>query len=746
MTLKFGSKEWLAFVIPILLLTDLAILLNIPFLRQILGFLFLTILPGLLILQILKLNKIEFTEKVVLSVGISISFLMFFGLLINNLSLSIGYLTPLSTISLLILFNIAFIALATIGYRQNKNPVFSLPNFNLSVSEKTFLIVPILLPALSISGIHLLNTADNNIILMFMLILIPIYIIFICIFNQKFPKRLYPAVIFLISLSLLLIYALRFSHIFGSDVHTEYYLFRRTLNNLHWTILGYTSLDACLSISLLPAIYQSILDINAQEYLFRFIYLSICSFSPLAIYVISKKYVSELYAFLASFFFISQSTFLNAPISPRTNIAIFFAALAVMVFFNDKIDPLKRRFLFILFILSVVVSHYTTAYIFFFVILFTWFVVEIFSKRYAFNKQITLTIVLLFFCFIFFWYSQVTETAFNTGVSYIESTFSNLNNLFVEELMNPEIEKLGGQGLTYPIDKVRVINTWATFILIGIGVYTMVRRYKEMVAISNVKLKKPDFLKTKFEIEYLTMASIGAGLLVAVIVLPYISRHYSLERMYSFIIIILSICFIIGSITLSKQTFKKSLIKNLSLKKKALPKKQKKAWKDEIGKEKGNRKSVSGKNTSQVRAYLIILLILIPYFLFETDMMDQIFGPADGISLNIEGGRGYAHYVHDQDSCAAKWLKGYAETNCIVYTDVFVNREKLISQGEFSPRSAVSTSYLKYKKGYIYLSYSNVVNGKLVTPEGVVNMSDCADVFVGKDMIYDNGGSEVWRS
>ena len=51
-----------------IILADLAILLNIPFLRQILGFFFLAFLPGLLILQILKLNEVGFTEKFVLAV------------------------------------------------------------------------------------------------------------------------------------------------------------------------------------------------------------------------------------------------------------------------------------------------------------------------------------------------------------------------------------------------------------------------------------------------------------------------------------------------------------------------------------------------------------------------------------------------------------------------------------------------------------------------------------------------------
>jgi uncharacterized membrane protein len=352
MVLKFGAEKCFVFIISILLLTDLAILLNIPFLRQIFGFLFLTILPGFLILKILKLDKIGSTEKVVLSVGLSIAFLMFFGLLINNLSLSLDYETPLSTISLLISFNIACILLAITGYKLNRDTVFTLPNLNLSTSEKAFLIVPVLFPVLSIFGMHLMNTTDNNIILMLLYLVIPLYVIFVCFFNQKFPKRLYPVVIFSISVSLLLLYMLRFPHIHGRDVHSEYCLFRMTLNNLYWSV-RHSLLGACLSISLLPAIYQSIMNVNAQEYLFKGVSLTICSFSPLAIYIMAKKYISELYAFLASFFFISQSAFLTAVRIPRTDIAIFFAALAVMVFFNDKIDPLKRRFLFIIFILSV---------------------------------------------------------------------------------------------------------------------------------------------------------------------------------------------------------------------------------------------------------------------------------------------------------------------------------------------------------------------------------------------------------
>ena len=722
-----GAKKFFLFLALLLISTDLAILLNIPFLRQILGFIFLTILPGLLILHILNLNKLEFTEKFVLSVGLSISFLMLFGLLINNLSLNIGYETPLATISLLISFNIVFIVLGIVGYTINKNPIFSLPNLNLSTSEKAFLIVPILFPALSIFGMHLMNTTDNNIILMILLFLIPIYVVFVCFFNQKFPKRLYPVVIFLISISLLLILMLRFPHIYGGDVHTEYYLFRKTLNDLHWSIAGYTALDACLSISLLPAIYQSIMNVNAQEYLFKGVYVAIYSFVPVAIYVISKKYVGELYAFLASFFYISQLVFLMTAANPRTYLAIFFIALAVMVFFTDKIDPLKRRIVFIVFMLSTVVSHYSSTYIFFFTILFTWFAVEIFSKRFIFKKKTTLTLVILFFAFIFFWYSQVTETAFNAGVGFIEDTFSNLNNFFVEELRNPAIKSLYAPEIKNPIlGRVYFIVTWSTFIFIGIGVFTMIKRYKEMIAIPHVKHKKPDFLKTKFEMEYLTMALACVGLLVIAVALPYILTGYGIQRLYPLMLVILSVCFVIGGVALSHFFF-------------FYNKKRKPVLKEK-------------NNILQVRAYLIILVILIPHFLFQTGAIYQIFGVPTSICLN-SCGEGYDRdYLHDQECCAAKWLIMKGEKDSRIYSTDMFGKQGLISQCEISPNRINMHSFSMREKlgGYIYLSYNNVVNGKLVARRGTgvyetCNMSEYSDMFIGKNKIYNSAGSEIYK-
>ena len=89
--------------------------------------------------------------------------------------------------------------------------------------------------------------------------------------------------------------SLRSNHIIGVDIHAEYNLFDNTSINNHWIISKNPStLDACVTISLLPAIYQKILNIN-PELLFKFLFILFFSISPILIYLISNKYVKKRY-------------------------------------------------------------------------------------------------------------------------------------------------------------------------------------------------------------------------------------------------------------------------------------------------------------------------------------------------------------------------------------------------------------------------------------------------------------------
>lgn len=678
-------------------LANLMIVLNVYPLRQILGFILLATLPGVLIIQVLKLDKIESIEKFVLSIGISISFLILFGLLINDLLFAAGYSEPLSTISFLIPFNIVLVVLLTIICKSNKSMTFYISISNLSNIEKVFLITPISFLTLSIAGTSLMKIENNNSVLLILFFLIAIYVILVCIFYQRLSKRLYPIVIFLIGMSILILLPLRSDHIIGIDSHKEYYLFQMTLNNLHWKITESSTLGGMISISLLPTIFQSILN-SQPEFIFKILYPLIYSICPLVVYILSKKYVGEFYAFLSSCFFMFQWIFLWTEYNARTSIAILFFGLSMMVLFNDNMINVKKNFLIIMFMASSILSHYSTTYIFFIIMLGTFIGMEIIYNKFAIKGVIQSSIITIFFIMIFFWYSQVTKASFYYGVKFIRSTFVNLSQFFVEE-SRTQIPAMIGKGILEKgiPHKIEFIFTWLTFLLIGIGIITLFRKYKE-ISFPELSFKRSEFLKNKLDIEYSLIAIECVLLLIVMVTLPFVSTGYSIDRLYAIVGIILAVFYIVGAMTISK---------NL-----------------------------------KVKPWLVILIVLIPYFLSITGVTYNLLGYPRSIILNSQGDEYDKLYVNDQESYGAKWLSYYWQKS--IYTDHFGNL-RLISQGLVPSGSIDSMSLADNKKinGYIYLRTDNIVNSRIIDKNFIYHTITNYS-FLSKNKIYENGGSDIY--
>ncbi|MBA7635600.1 hypothetical protein ES703_43204 [subsurface metagenome] len=743
--INLSPIKWLGLVITIIALTNMAILLNVPVLRQIFSFIFLAFIPGFLLLSVLKLNKLGLVEKIVLSVGLSVAFSMLFGLVVNGSLLAIGYTKPLSTISLLISFSTATIVLASIAYIRNRDTTFSFSNFKLTTREKKFLIVPALFPLVSIIGMRIMNLTDNNVILMLLLFMIPAYVIFISFSNRGVSEKVYPTAIFLISISLLLMYSLRSNHIIGSDTHREYFIFLTTLDNLHWSKLGFGPLDACLSISILPAISQTFLNIS-QEYLFKLLCSLIVSILPLVVYLLSKKYIGSFYAFLASVFFMSQIMFLWTPSEVRSNIAVLFFALAIMVMFHDGISEFGKKALFIIFAASTIVSHYSTTYIVFFVLLLTWVGMQILSSIASRQKElaslpaenpviegtlpnfssqggssrgsgamaykattleliqtqlgrgITITIIALFLAMLFLWYSEMTDPTFSAGVRFVYHSFAKWQWFLAKDIGGqPVVQAAIGRTLPYTgvPQRIEFVFSWLTIILLIFGLLTTARRFKTMVSTPDAGHKKLNFSLKKFEAEYLMLSTICFILLVATVALPYVSRYYGAVRTYFQMMVPLSIFFVIGGIELAKYL--------------------------------------------KLRRYWVVLVVLIPYFLCTTGAMCQISGFPRAITLNSEGPL-YDMYISDAESYSAKWVREYAEQGEKIYATYYAE-DVLLSQGKI-PGYGIPGSRIcglredKEIDGYIYLRHLDI-------DEGLVTKYPIA--FSEKSKIYANARSQVYR-
>ncbi len=706
------AKRSFLIILALIWATDVAILLDIPVLRELLSLPFLLILPGLMILFLLKANRLGFAETAVLTIGLSATFLMFFGYILNELSLQLGHDTPLATDTLAPSLTGMLLILTFGAYKRNKEAFASLRlHIDLNARGKLVLLLPALLPLCSVIGMFLLNTTDNNTILLVLLVgLVPTSLILLTISKNVISENTYPIALLMITVSLLSLFWLRSEHILGNDINKEYYLYHLTTLNHHWDN-GYvnllnssgTPLGSCLSITILPAVFQSLLDVSWDEYLFKGIYVLICTFTPLVIYIIARKYLGSLYAFLAAIFFISQSIFLGTAGSPRTNLAIFFVALFIMTLFHDDIKGTTRQALFTILMAAIVVSHYSTTFLFF-LILLAIFLLRLILRKYAFNGRITGITIALLAVMIFIWYSGVATGTFGKGVHFFEETIQNLTSFASEEARDPDLQQLSGKGIGGDTLKwIRWVFIWIGFLLVGAGVMGALLQHKTIEPLRKNSQSLARRLQNTFEPEYLLLSIVCCSVLAATIALPHITIDYGYQRIYSQMSIVVAPFFVVGCITMSI--------------------------------------------ARTIKPYVLVLFILIPHMLFMTGAMNAVFTNHPGMMFSSEGSGAAYRIIHDHEIQSARWLQKHREAETWINTTGIYGAQKLISQGKVPQIGIDYESFVENQllNGYLYLSYNNVIDGEFIYRHEKFDMSEYTDMFAHKNKLYTNGGTQVWR-
>ena len=100
---------------------------SIQIIRTIVAFAFITFIPGLLLLRILKIQSLSFLEFILYDIGLSLTFIMLWGCLLCFIIPQSYY--PLSIENLSVSLNLAIFLFCSIDYIKNKNRY---PQENLS--------------------------------------------------------------------------------------------------------------------------------------------------------------------------------------------------------------------------------------------------------------------------------------------------------------------------------------------------------------------------------------------------------------------------------------------------------------------------------------------------------------------------------------------------------------------------------------------------------------------------------------
>lgn len=356
---------------------------HIPIFNDIITLLYLGFIPGVIILRILRLHDLGNTFTVLLSVGLSIFSVLSVGLFMNQVYPCFGVLRPIEVIPLLSTFTVYNMLLLICAYffdRDFSSESSSKLSIKLLTSNQ-FLCLCIL-PLVAIIGAYTLQYYKVNYIQILLLILICIIILAMAWGYLK--REYYHIAIFSIAISLLYYSVLISNHIWGYDIFFEYQFATYVIKNGIWDYMWPHAYNSMLSVVMFGPIFNKLSGMTLT-WILKFIYPFLFSLISIGLYKIFEKHTGPRIAFFAAFFFIAYNGFSYGWMvqMARQQIAEIFLVLLVWLMVDRRIPQNKRKFLYILFGVGLIFSHYSVTYLFMFVLLATIISLDILGSSFG---------------------------------------------------------------------------------------------------------------------------------------------------------------------------------------------------------------------------------------------------------------------------------------------------------------------------------------------------------------------------
>ncbi|MBI5459241.1 DUF2206 domain-containing protein [Methanobacterium sp.] len=675
--------------------------IRLPFVTEVIGFIYLTFVPGFLILRILKIHDLSSMESISYAMGLSLTALMIIGFSSNLIYPILGINKPLSPFYLILTMTIFTIILCIISYFRDDG--FHL-NKKININPVNLFIL--LLPFIAIIGTFFMNYYQNNfIMLLFILIIsiIPLLVVF-----GKIKSEYYPLAIFVVSLALLFHRSLISQYVWGWDINFEYYYASIVLNNSLLSYMSSSTPNSMLSVVIIAPFYSIFTNISLN-YVFKVIYPFIYSFVPLILYQIYKKQTSAKIAFLACFFFVSVFVFYEEmPQLAKQQIAELFFVLLLLLIVDAKIEKIKKSILFLIFAVSLIVSHYGLTYIFILMLVISVLILSMidnsrFEKIFSnikhsvnsnsLNNNITLTFLLFFVTFTLAWYIYLTSSL--TFISLVSLVNKISSGIFTD------IFNVGGstQGLS-------LIQSGTSSLFSKISKYIhLLSQFFISFALIMIIMGRSKF---KFDRIFLAFIFSSFIILLAGIFIPYFGSSLNTSRLYHISLLIIAPMFVIGLIMFLQ------VINDIL----------------------GSKIHIKQFNYHIVAVFIMVL------FLFNTGFIYQIVGESSNISF--ENKVDYPIF-NDKDVASAKWINNLTlNTKQILYADD--NAYNLFAQIRGTPGLLRQNISLP-RNSVVYADTRNIVddrfqiNGQFYN-KTLVQFRERKMFELNK--IYDNGGSQIF--
>jgi len=698
---------------------------EIPVLRQIVGFIYLTFIPGVIILRILKLHKLGAVETLVYTVGLSLAFDMFLGYFINLLYPLIGISKPISTWSLIITWTFILGLLSFVAYKRDKG--FSIPShFEAGKLLSPSALFLILLPLLAVVGAQVVNLYQTNIVFLILICLIA-FVPILAILAKLIPESLYPLAIYSVALALLWHFSLVFGYLTQWDSFLEYHFFGLVADSGLWNSEVPHTYNAMLSITILPATFSQLLDMSGTA-LFKIIYPLWYALVPVALYRVYSKQFNPKQALLAVFFFVSLYIFfLETPSLGRQMVAELFCVLLIMLATDREVTSSKKVLLMV-FGASLVVSHYSLSYLYMAFLLISLIILHLLREK---RLYVTNYYVALFAVICLAWYMYISSSA---PLAVLANLGKHIYQNFTIDFLNPFSRDVSSIFLEASPDALHLVYRilwYLMLVFIAIGATTLIS-----------SLRQKGVRK-----EYSTLAIGNYILLGGCIVIPFFSSALGVQRMVHIASLVLAPFCILGAEIIFRSLSRAiGFIRHSKL-----------MWTD---------------------SRIAITVILVLFFLFNTSLPFELANSSIGVSIPLA----YGHITSgdrattlteiiqfrsssptEQEVSSAEWLSRFKGEEYRIHATYWqIGVPVLVSYGMIPPDEILHltpmTTTENIEGSYIYLGYVNVVLGYGTTktilgqPDPLLgdiyywHISKITPLLDNSVKVYANGASEIYWS
>jgi len=551
--------------------------ISIPIVQPLIGFLYLTFVPGILVLAILRMRNLGIVETILYAVGLSLTVVLSIGLVLTIIFDALNILTPFSLIT--ITSSVSFLVLLLCAFTYFSNRTHPKPLFNTKISVPlTPTLFLCIIPFLAVFSTYLVNTYNVGAGQLFLWSIIGVVVLLIA-FDKVIPSTLYPLAVFVIAITLLFQQTLISMWLYGADIQSEWNLANAVLTAGIWnpnsSVVQYNGM---LSVVVLAPIYSLISNLDLI-WVFKIIYPVLFALVPVGLYQIFRKQLNVKVAFLSCFFFMSFATFYTGMITlARQEIAELFFVLLILLLVSKEMDQRIQSALFMVFGLLLVVSHYGLFFIAVLFLFLMWLVLTIARVRGSkltlrhlqtkigihTDKQITapshwslprslgvkkdkqitepspsppprslvtiLTISVLFIAATAWYFYTAQGSVSIRIVSLVSNIAGSIGDLFNPRYSEAVYVVAAGpvSGLLHRVNAfVNYLNVF--FMLAGVCL--------------TVFLKNQRF---KLQVPYIVLSSITLGFLIASVALPYLGAELNWTRVFQITLIVLAPFLVIG--------------------------------------------------------------------------------------------------------------------------------------------------------------------------------------------------------